>query len=89
MLTNVAGGPEATNKETGRLSKCPRPSSWTSTSATRWTSPAAWSAAMKAEEKAKTTGDDGKVETTKEVKMEHKDRNLKVTSMKHIAATCP
>jgi hypothetical protein len=44
---------------------------------------------MKMEHKTTTKAGDTKVETTKSTTEEHMERHLHVSSMKHIAPTCP
>ena len=91
MLTNVSGGPEATNKEWELIGA---PASLKlgehvghKVSVTGAVVGAG--AATKIEHKTTTTATDAKVETTKEMKPESMERHLRVKSMKHIAATCP
>jgi hypothetical protein len=88
-LTNVTGGPEATNKD-WTLVEVPATLKLDEHVGHKVDiTGVVGGGTVKTEEKATTTGDAGKVETTKEVKLEQKDRHLKVTSMKHVAATCP
>ena len=91
MLTHVAGGPEATNKEweligaPAALKMDEHVGHKVSVSGTV----VGVGAATKIEHKTTTTASDAKVETTKEMKTESMERHLKVSSMKHVAATCP
>jgi len=91
MLTNVSGGPEATNKE-WELIGAPAALKMDEhvghkVSITGHVVGAG--AATKIEHKTTTKATDAKVETTKEVKTESMERHLEVKSMKHIAGTCP
>jgi len=90
-LTNVTGGPAATNKE-WHLMDAPAALNLDAHVGHKVEitgGVVGVGAATKTEHKTTTTSSDAKVETTKEMKTEHMMRHLKVTSMKHIAATCP
>lgn len=90
-LTNVTGGPAATNKD-WHLMDAPSALNLDAHVGHKVAitgSVVGVGAATKVEHKTTTTSSDAKVETTKEMKTELADRHLKVTSMKHIAATCP
>ena len=93
MLTNVTGKPEATNKE-WKLIEAPatlKLDDHVGHKVEITGSVVGVGAATKVEEKTTTTATDtGKTETTKtSMSEEAMQRNLKVSSMKHIAATCP
>jgi hypothetical protein len=91
MLTNVSGGPEATNKE-WELIGAPaalKLSEHVGHKVAISGHVVGVGAATKVEQKTTTTASDAKVETTKEMKTESGERHLEVKSMKHIAATCP
>jgi hypothetical protein len=93
MLTNVTGGPAATNKD-WELIGAPaalKLDDHVGHKVSVTGSVVGAGAAMKIEHKTTTTAsDDAKVETTKTtMKEESMERHLKVRSMKHIAATCP
>ena len=90
-LTNVTGGPAATNKE-WHLMDAPAALNLDAHVGHKVAitgSVVGVGAATKVEHKTTTTSTDAKVETTKEMKTEAMERHLKVTSMKHVAATCP
>jgi hypothetical protein len=89
-LTNVTGGPAATNKD-WHLMDAPAALNLDAHVGHKVAitgSVVGVGAATKVEHKTTTTSSDVKVETTKEMKTDI-DRHLKVTSMKHIAGTCP
>jgi hypothetical protein len=95
-LTNVTGGPAATNKD-WHLMDAPAALNLNahvghkveiSGSVVGVGAATKTEHKMKTEHKTTTTSSDVKVETTKEMKTDI-DRHLRVTSMKHIAATCP
>jgi hypothetical protein len=97
MLTNVTGGPEATNKE-WKLVEAPaslKLDEHVGHKVSVTGNVVGVGAASKTEEKTTTTDTTdatgtGKTETTKtSISEEAMTRHLKVSSMKHIAATCP
>jgi hypothetical protein len=91
MLTNVSGGPEATNKE-WELIGAPaalKLGEHVGHKVAITGHVVGAGAATKIEQKTTTTASDAKVETTKEMKTESMERHLEVKSMKHIVATCP
>jgi len=92
LLTNVSGGPEATNKD-WELIGAPaslKMADHVGHKISVTGSVVGAGAAVKIEQKTTTNASDAKVETKKEVMAEeHAERHLKVRSMKHIAATCP
>lgn len=94
-LTNVTGGPAATNKDwhlmdaPAALNMDAHVGHKVAITGSVVGVGVATKTEHKMEHKTTTTSGDAKVETTKEMKSENIDRHLKVTSMKHIAATCP
>ena len=91
MLTNVSGGPTATNKE-WELIGAPaalKLDDHVGHKVAITGHVVGAGAATKIEHTSTTTTGAAKVETTKEVKTESMERHLEVKSMKHIAATCP
>ena len=96
MLTNVTGGPAATNKD-WELIGAPaalKMSDHVGHKISVTGSVVGAGAAMKMEHKTTTTSSDDaapktKVETTSTMKEESMERHLQVRSMKHIAGTCP
>ena len=93
MLTNVTGGPEATNKD-WKLIEAPaslKLDDHVGHKVSITGNVVGVGAATKVEEKSTTTTTGtGKTETTKtSMSEEAMHRHLKVSSMKHVAATCP
>jgi hypothetical protein len=97
MLTNVTGGPAATNKD-WELIGAPaalKMDDHVGHKISVTGSVMGAGAAMKMEHKSTTTTDSAagvagtKTETTKTTTKEHMERHLMVRSMKHIAGTCP
>lgn len=94
-LTNVTGGPEATNKE-WELIEAPaalKLADHVGHKVEITGNVVGVGATKKVEEKSTTTtsaADTGKTETTKtSMSEEAMQRHLKVSAMKHVAATCP